>query len=195
MLIMPDSTITDDISAAVRCMRQGGVILYPTDTVWGLGCDSADSAAVRRIFEIKHRAEAKALISLVDSVAMLERFVSDIPDVALELAELSTSPVTIVYDRPVGLAPELLAPDGSAALRLTRERYSAALCRALRRPVVSTSANVSGRPTPAFFAEIDRHIIDAVDYVALYRRDDLQPARSSSVIKIGNDASMKIIRR
>lgn len=195
MLIMPDSTITDDISAAVRCMRQGGVILYPTDTVWGLGCDSADSAAVHRIFEIKHRAEAKALISLVDSVAMLERFVSDIPDVALELAELSTSPVTIVYDRPVGLAPELLAPDGSAALRLTRERYSAALCRALRRPVVSTSANVSGHPTPAFFAEIDRHIIDAVDYVALYRRDDRQPARSSSVIKIGNDASMKIIRR
>lgn len=191
---MPHSTIIDDISAAVRCMRQGGVILYPTDTVWGIGCDSADSEAVRRIFEIKRRAEAKALISLVDSVAMLERFVDDIPEVALELAELSTSPVTIVYDHPVGLAPELMAPDGSAAIRLTRELYSAALCRALRRPVVSTSANVSGQPTPPFFAGIDPEIISAVDYVAIYRREDSTPARSSSVIKIGSDSSVKIIR-
>lgn len=188
-------TFNDDIANAVKCIRSGGVILYPTDTVWGIGCDATDSAAVRRIFEIKRRAEAKALISLVNSTDMLERFVDCLPEVALELAELSTTPVTIVYDHPVGLVPELLAADGSAGLRLTRERYSSALCRMLRRPVVSTSANISGEPTPGVFREISPAIIEAVDYVAFYRRDDLCPARSSAVIKIGSDCSMKILRR
>lgn len=184
-----------DIDAAVRCMKGGGVILYPTDTVWGIGCDATRSDAVRRVFEIKRRAEAKALITLVGSVDQLCRYVDDPPEVALELAELATTPCTIVYDHPRGLAPELLAPDGSAGVRLTSEAYSRALCLGLRRPVVSTSANVSGAPTPAFFAEISQEIIDAVDYVAEYRRDDRSPHAASSVIKIGSDCSMKIIRR
>lgn len=183
-----------DVAAAVECMRGGGVILYPTDTVWGIGCDATNAGAIRRVFEIKRRAESKALISLVGSLAQLERFVDDIPDVALELVELSVDPVTVVYDNPRGLAAELKAADGSAAVRLTSEAYSRALCMALRKPVVSTSANVSGEPTPRSFGEIPQSIIDAVDYVALYRRDDIRPAKSSSVIKITSDCQVKILR-
>lgn len=183
-----------DVSAAVECMRGGGVILYPTDTVWGIGCDATDSNAVRRVFEIKRRAEAKALISLVGSIAQLERFVDDIPDVAYELVELAVSPVTVVYDHPRGLAPELKASDGSAGVRLTSEAYSRALCIGLRKPVVSTSANVSGEPTALRFAEISPEIVNAVDYVAHYRRNETQCSRSSSVIKITSDCQVKILR-
>lgn len=192
---MSPLTFQQDVAAAVKCMRDGGVILYPTDTVWGIGCDATRSDTVRRIFEIKRRAEAKALITLVGSIGQLCQFVDDPPEVALELAELTTTPCTIVYDHPRGLAPELLAPDGSAGLRLTMEDYSRAICMGLRRPVVSTSANVSGEPTPKFFAQISKEIIEAVDYVATYRRDDVTSHAASSVIKIGSDCSMKIIRR
>lgn len=188
-------TFQSDVAAAVKCMRDGGVILYPTDTVWGIGCDATRSDAVRRVFEIKRRVEAKALITLVGSIGQLCQFVDDPPEVALELAELATTPCTIVYDHPRGLAQELLAPDGSAGVRLTSEDYSRAICMGLRRPVVSTSANVSGEPTPKFFAEISKEIIDAVDYVAFYRRNDLTAHAASSVIKIASDSSMKIIRR
>lgn len=191
---MDRSKIFADVKAAVECMRRGGVILYPTDTVWGLGCDASDSEAVRRVFEIKRRAEAKAMISLVGSVAMLERYVGDIPDVAYDLVELADKPLTVVYDSPRGIAPELIASDGSAGFRVTSEIYSQALCRSLGRPVVSTSANVSGHPTPRFFAEIECEVIDAVDYVAAYRRDDREKHRSSSVVKISNDCSIRILR-
>ena len=192
---MSPLTFQQDVASAVKCMRDGGVILYPTDTVWGIGCDATRSDTVRRIFEIKRRAEAKALITLVGSIGQLCQFVDDPPEVALELAELTTTPCTIVYDHPRGLAPELLAPDGSAGLRLTMEDYSRAICMGLRRPVVSTSANVSGEPTPKFFAQISKEIIEAVDYVATYRRDDVTSHAASSVIKIASDCSMKIIRR
>lgn len=191
---MEQSKIFADVRAAVECMRKGGVILYPTDTVWGIGCDATDAKAVRKVFEIKRRAEAKSMISLVGSVAMLERFVDDIPDVAVDMVELADKPLTIVFDHPRSLAPELLAEDGSAAFRVTSELYSRSLCRELGRPVVSTSANISGNPTPACFSEIDPEIVNAVDYVAEYRRDDIRPHRPSSVVKISTDCSIKIIR-
>lgn len=175
-------------------MKRGGVILYPTDTVWGLGCDSGRSEAVRRIFEIKRRAEAKAMISLVGSVAQLERFTDGLPDVALELIDQAVKPLTLVVDHPRMLAPELLADDGSAGFRITRELYSSELCRRLRRPVVSTSANISGEPSARFFSEIKRELIEAVDYVAEYRRDDREPHQPSSVIKISDDSTFKILR-
>ena len=188
-------TFEEDIRQAVECMRRGGVILYPTDTVWGIGCDAASSEAVRRVFEIKRRAESKALITLVGDTGMLSRYVPDAPDVAYELVEAAVSPLTVVYDRPRGLAHELLAADGSAAIRGTAERYSRALCTGLRRPVVSTSANISGQPTPARYADISPEIIAAVDYVATYRRDDPAPHRSSSIIKITDNAVVTIIRK
>lgn len=184
-----------DIAEATRVLREGGVILYPTDTVWGIGCDARNSRAVRRIFEIKHRSEAKALITLVDSLAALDRVVDDVPEVAAQLAELSDSPVTIIYDHGRDVAPELLAPDGSIGVRLTREPFSAALCRSLRGPLVSTSANISGEPTPMDFASISPEILAAVDYVCTSRHDEAPAAKSSSVIKISEGGVFKILRK
>lgn len=184
-----------DIDTAVAALQRGEVILYPTDTVWGLGCDSANSDAVKRIFVIKRRSDSKALISLVDSVAMLCRHVDGIPAVALDMILESENPMTVVYDSPVGLAAELLAADGSAGIRVTSERYSAELCRRLGRPVVSTSANISGNPAPAIFDEISPEVIDMVDYCAEYRRDDKSHHNPSSVVKITNDSTVTILRK
>lgn len=184
-----------DVLAAVKVLRAGGVILYPTDTVWGLGCDARDSAAVRRVFDIKRRADSKALITLVDSPAMLDRVVDEVPEVAEQLIEAAVDPVTIVYDRGRGVAPELLAPDGSIGVRLTREPFSAALCRGLGAPLVSTSANISGQPAPACFARISPDILSAVDYVCLSRRSEPPGARPSSVIKISAGGLFTILRR
>lgn len=183
-----------DLDQALQCLRRGGVILYPTDTVWGIGCDATVDEAVRRIFTIKRRAEAKAMISLVADIAQLERFTRSLPDVALELVQEAVSPITLVVDHPCGLAPSLLATDGSAAMRVSAEPFNHDLCRRLRHPIVSTSANLSGQPTPRFFNEISPEIVAAVDYVVHYRRDDTTPRRSSSVIKISDDATFKILR-
>lgn len=188
----------DDLSAAVETLRRGGIIIYPTDTVWGIGCDATNEEAVARIKALKGRADAKALITLVSDAAMLERWVDDVPDVALELIEATeegSRPVTIVYDHPSGmLAPGLLASDGTAGIRVCRDPYAAALCRRLRRPIVSTSANFSGQPTPASFAEIDSALIAGADYTARYRRDDRSAAQPSSVIRISAGGLFKILR-
>lgn len=186
---------TADIARACEVLRRGGVILYPTDTVWGIGCDARRSDAVKRVFEIKRRAESKALITLVDSLAALDRIVAEVPEVAEQLIEAAVDPVTIVYDRGCGVAPELLADDGSLGVRLTREAFSAALCRTFRGPVVSTSANISGDPTPTDFASISPDILAAVDYVCTSRRDDPPAPKSSSVIKIGSGGLFKILRK
>lgn len=185
----------DDIETAAAVMRRGGVIVYPTDTVWGLGCDARNPKAVRRIFEIKRRSDSKALITLVDSEAMLERTVEDVPEVASQLIEAAVEPVTVIYDRGCGVAPELLAEDGSIGVRLTREPFSAALCRAMRGPVVSTSANFSGEPTPLDFKSIDPSLLAMADYVCRSRRDEAPVAKASSVIKISAGGLFKILRK
>lgn len=190
-----DPQIQQDIRQAVDTMRRGGVILYPTDTIWGLGCDARNAEAVRRIYDIKHRADSKALITMVDSLAMLDSIVEEVPEVAEQLIEAAVDPVTIVYDRGRNVAPDLLAPDGSIGVRLTREPFSAALCRAFRGPVVSTSANVSGNPSPMSFAAIAPEILDAVDYVCLSRRDEADAPKASSVIKISSGGLFKILRK
>lgn len=183
-----------DIDQAVRVLRAGGVIVYPTDTVWGLGCDATNARAVQRIYQIKQRDDSKALITLVADIAALQRTVDGIPDVAYDLIEYSERPMTIVYDRGVGVAPNLTAADGTLAVRVTAETFSQALCRRLGRPLVSTSANVSGQPTPAVFAEIDAAVLDAADYVCTTRRNDNQPHRSSTVMRLSADGQFKILR-
>ncbi|MDE6453804.1 MAG: Sua5/YciO/YrdC/YwlC family protein [Muribaculaceae bacterium] len=176
---------------AADVLARGGVIAYPTETVWGIGCDATDSRAVRRIFDIKRRAEAKALITLVPSVAALERWVDDIPDVAYELLDAAVDPLTVVYDHPRGLAPELLAPDGSAGLRIV----PLPIFRKWRKPLVSTSANISGAPAPRTLAELSPEIIAAVD--AIVSPADAPPAagRPSTVIKISDGGLFKILRK
>ena len=184
----------EDIENAVRVMRQGGVIIYPTDTIWGIGCDATSEDAVRRIFEIKSRADSKAILSLVDSDGRLQRYVRDVPDVAWQIVDCSNTPVTIIYDRVQGLAPSLLSEDGSAGLRITKEPFSNELCRRMQRAVVSTSANISGEPAPSCFDEISAEILKQVDYVCTSRRNEKNP-QASSIIKISSDGQFKIIRK
>ncbi len=185
----------DDVKAAVNVLRSGGLILYPTDTVWGIGCDATNSEAVKRVYELKHRVDSKALITLVDSLPALERVVADVPEVAYQLIEAAVDPITIVYDHGVGVAPELLAPDGSIGVRITTEELSASICRMLRRPLVSTSANISGRPSPSSFDSIPSEIFDGVDYVCLSKRLDPWPEKPSTVIKISEGGVFKILRK
>ncbi len=191
------SQYTDDIRAAVDVLRRGGIILYPTDTIWGIGCDATDSKAVKKVFEIKRRSDAKALITLVGSEGALERAVDEVPEVAWQLIECSDRPLTIVYDRAArDIAPELSAEDGSIGVRITREEFSAGLCRAFGKPIVSTSANISGEPSPGCFAEISPEIVNAVVYVCLSRRDETPgTAKPSSIMRLGAGGLFKIIRK
>lgn len=184
----------EDLEKAVRVMRDGGVILYPTDTIWGLGCDASNQDAVKRIFSIKQRSDSKSMLVLLDSDAKLNYYVEEIPDVAYDLMDLSEKPLTIIYDGARRLAPQLIAEDGSVGIRVTKEAFSRELCARMRGAVVSTSANISGQPSPANFAEISKEIIDAVDYVVEYRRDDQSKAKPSGIIKLGRGGLVKVIR-
>ena len=167
--------IDEDVAAALEVLKRGGVILYPTDTVWGIGCDATRSDAVKRIFEIKKRADSKAMIVLVDSAERIDRYVEEVPDVALQLIDVAVRPTTIVYDGARNVARELVAEDGSIGIRVTTDEFSQKLCRTLRRPLVSTSANVSGEQTARFFSEISDEIKSAVDFIATTRRNDTTP--------------------
>lgn len=184
----------DDIKAALAVLQKGGVILYPTDTIWGLGCDASNEEAVKRIYNIKNRIDSKSMLVLMENAALLERYVDEVPEIAYDLIELSDKPLTIIYDGAKNLAKNLIAEDGSIGIRLTTEAFSSDLIRRFKRPIVSTSANISGKPSPACFDEIDQEIIDAVDYVVKYRQDDTQKAVPSSIMKLGRGGEIKIIR-
>jgi len=184
----------DDIKAALAVLQKGGVILYPTDTIWGLGCDASNEEAVKRIYNIKNRIDSKSMLVLMENAALLERYVDEVPEIAYDLIELSDKPLTIIYDGAKNLAKNLIAEDGSIGIRLTTEAFSSDLIRRFKRPIVSTSANISGKPSPACFDEIDQEIIDAVDYVVNYRQDDTQKAVPSSIMKLGRGGEIKIIR-
>lgn len=184
----------EDISRAIEVMRQGGVVLYPTDTIWGLGCDATLPEAVAKVYAIKQRADAKALISLVDSEAKINFYVPDVPDVAWDLIDCAERPLTIIYDKVRNLAPNLKAEDGSAALRVTKEEFSRELCMRMKRAVVSTSANISGAPAPRCFSDISPEVLEAVDYVCTSRRDEKNNGKASSIIKLTASAEITIIR-
>ena len=185
----------DDIRNAVEVMRKGGVILYPTDTVWGIGCDATNAEAVARVYEIKKRADSKALICLVDSDARLQRYVKKVPNVAWELFDCADKPTTVILDGAVNLAPNLIAEDGSIALRITQEAFSKELCYRFQKAIVSTSANISGEPTAQNYCDISQEIIDAVDYVCWTRRQEHKPHKPSSIIKLGLGGEGEIIRK
>ena len=184
-----------DIKAAVEVMRQGGVILYPTDTVWGIGCDATNPEAVEKVFKIKHREDSKALICLVDSEARLQRYVRNVPNVAWDIIELATKPVTLILDEAVNLANNLVAEDGSVAMRVTREPFSNQLCYRCQKPIVSTSANISGEPAAANFKDIAPELREAVDYVCTSRRQEKKPHTPSSIIRLKQDGEVEVIRK
>ncbi|QFQ11932.1 threonylcarbamoyl-AMP synthase [Pseudoprevotella muciniphila] len=184
----------EDISKAVEVMNAGGVILYPTDTIWGIGCDAANAEAVKRVFEIKRRSDAKSLICLIDSDAKLQFYLNQVPEVAWELLDVADKPLTIIFDGARNLAPNVVAEDGSVALRITRELFSKQLCFRMKRAIVSTSANISGMPAPQCFSEISDDILSAVDYVCASRRNEKRRCQPSGIIKLGSGGEVKIIR-
>lgn len=186
--------MTEEIKKACQVMSRGGVILYPTDTVWGIGCDATNEEAVRRVYEIKRRADSKAMLVLVDSAVKVDFYVQDVPEVAWDLIELADKPLTIIYSGARNLAPNLLAEDGSVGIRVTREAFSQQLCRQFRKAIVSTSANISGRPSAANFSEIDEEIKSAVDYIVNYRQEETGHPKPSSIIKLDKGGVIKIIR-
>lgn len=186
--------MTEDIKEACRVLEAGGVILYPTDTVWGIGCDATNEEAVRRVYEIKKRADSKAMLVLVDSPVKIDFYVREVPSVAWDLIEVADKPLTIIYPTARNLATNLLAEDGSVGIRVTGERFSKSLCQRFRKAIVSTSANISGEPGAANFAEISEEIKTAVDYVVNYRREDENRPAPSSIIKLEQGGVIKIIR-
>lgn len=188
-------TLQEDVKNAIEVMREGGVILYPTDTIWGIGCDATNPDAVRKVYEIKQREDSKALICLVDSDARLQRYVRNVPDVAWDLLDAVVSPTTIILDNAVNLAPNLIAEDGSIAMRITKESFSHELCYRFQKPIVSTSANISGEPSAQNFKDIAPAIIEAVDYVCWTRRQEHLPHKASSIIKLGENGEVTIIRK
>lgn len=188
-------TREEDIKRAVEVMRQGGVILYPTDTVWGIGCDATNAEAVKRVYDIKQRDDSKALICLVDSDARLQRYVRDVPDVAWQLIDCCDRPTTLILDGAVNLASNLIADDGSIGIRITQEPFSKELCYRFQKAIVSTSANISGEPAAQNYRDIDPKILEAVDYVCWSRRQEHQPHTPSSIIKLGRGGEVTIIRK
>ena len=199
-----------DLEEAVRVLRAGGVIVYPTDTVWGIGCDATNEEAVRRVYALKRRADSKSMLVLLDAPGKLQGYVEEVPEMAWELLECtsplqlplqggrenteSIRPLTIIYPRGKNLAKSLLAEDGSVGIRITREPFSKALCERLRRPIVSTSANISGEPAAKTFRQISEAVLEQADYICLYRRDDEEEKAPSSIIKVGLHNEIEIIR-
>jgi len=189
------SVFRDDIKKCLEVLNNGGVILYPTDTIWGLGCDATNEDAVKKIFDIKKRAESKSMLVLMDNINLLERYVDKAPEVAYDLIELTEKPLTIIYSGAKNLASGLIAQDGSVGIRFTSEPFTSQLIQRFRKPIVSTSANISGMRSPANFDEIDEEIINDVDYTVTYRQTDKTSASPSSIIKLGETGEVKIIRK
>ena len=191
----------EDLQEALRVLRDGGIIVYPTDTVWGIGCDATNAEAVKKIYALKQREDSKSMLVLLDSAAKLDYYV-DVPETAEQLLaanECSPAealrPMTIIYPNARHLAPNLIAEDRSIGIRISSEPFSQALCAQLRHPLVSTSANISGHPTAHFYHEIEAAILEGADYVCRFRREDETPHEPSTIIKVNTDGTFKIIRQ
>jgi L-threonylcarbamoyladenylate synthase len=185
----------DDLAKAVEVLRNGGIILYPTDTIWGLGCDATNTAAVKRVYEIKQREDSKSMLVLMENPNLLNSYIAEVPEIAWELIEVADQPLTIIYPKAKNLAANLLATDGSVGIRITNEAFSQQLVQRFRKPIVSTSANISGQKTPQNYAEISEEIKRSVDYIVAYRQDDFSKSKPSSIIKLGVGGQIEIIRK
>ncbi|WP_282166042.1 L-threonylcarbamoyladenylate synthase [Cellulophaga baltica] len=183
----------EEINKCIEILSNGGLILYPTDTVWGIGCDATNEEAVAKIYALKKRANTKTMICLVANDFMLEKHVSAVPEVAYDIIDLATKPTTIVYDAPKGVANNLVAEDNTLAIRIASDKFCQYLINKFKKPIVSTSANIAGEPTPQTFKEISGAILKGVDYVVNLHQDK-NSETPSSIIKLGNDGVVKIIR-
>lgn len=190
-----ESDFREDIRQAVEVLKKGGIILYPTDTIWGIGCDATNAEAVARIYQLKKREDTRSMLVLMENPNLLNSYIEEVPEVAWELVDVADKPLTIVYPGAKNLATNLIADDGSIGIRISGESFTQQLIQRFRRPIVSTSANISSESAPAFFDEVSQEIIDGVDYVVRYRQEDRTPALPSSIIKLGVNGEIQILRK
>lgn len=191
---MMNDKLKEEIRKTQEVLKNGGIVLYPTDTIWGLGCDATNAEAVERIYEIKKRTDHKSMLVLLDDAGKIASY-ADVPDIALDLIEVTDKPTTIIYPGAKRLAPNLIAEDGTIGIRITTEEFTRSLIFRYNKPIVSTSANISGEPSPRFYDEISEEIRNAADYIVDYRRNDHKPASPSSIIKLGAGGEVEIIRK
>lgn len=183
-----------EVENALKALRLGGVILYPTDTIWGLGCDATNESAVDKIYQIKHRPENKSMIVLVATPRDILKYVAAPTPEVWDIVERAEEPLTVIYPGGIGLAPQLLDEEGNVAIRVVKDEFCFHLIKRLRYPLVSTSANISGMPFPENFHQIDQKILNAVDYVVNYRRDDAEKKKPSRIIKLEKNGAITTIR-
>ena len=183
-----------DLKQALEVLKSGGLILYPTDTIWGIGCDCTNREAIARVYDLKRREDHKSMLLLADSPEMIAQYVEEIPSMAYELIEVSVHPLTIIYPGATNLPDNLVASDGSIGIRIPSDPFCSELISLFGKPIVSTSANISGHPPPARFAEVSAEVISGVDYVVEWRQTETQPSKPSGIIKMEADGSIKVIR-
>lgn len=184
----------DEIVKAYEVLKEGGIILYPTDTVWGIGCDATNAEAVSKIYKLKQRAETQSMIVLMNGEKMIYNVFKEVPEVAWQILDLSENPTTLVLDNPRNVATNLIAPDKTLAIRIIKEPFCFKLLERMKKPLVSTSANISGQPTPKSFKEISPEIIKGVDYIVNLHKDKIA-GKPSTIIKLTNDSQVKVIRK
>ena len=183
-----------EIKNALEVLKKGGIILYPTDTIWGIGCDATNIEAVKKIYEIKEREDSKSMLILIDDVGRIPSYIETMPDIAWDLIELSNKPLTIIFPGAKNLANNLISKEKTIGIRVTSEAFTKKLIQRFKRPIVSTSANISGTPGPANFGQIDNLIKNRVDYIVNYRQDETTEFAPSSIIQLGVNGEVKIIR-
>ena len=184
-----------DIDKSIEILNVGGVILYPTDTIWGIGCDATNEKAVERIYRIKKRCDQKSMLVLLDNPNKIPSYINEMPKLAWDLIDLSETPLTIIYSGAKNLAPNLIAQDGSIGIRISNNEFNQRLIHKFKKPLVSTSANISGSNSPQHFGDISRKIIDTVDYVVEWKQDDFTKSMPSSIIKLEPNGEIQIIRK
>ena len=186
--------LNEEVHKAYEIIKEGGIILYPTDTVWGIGCDATNPEAVAKIFKLKKRAETQSMIVLMNGEKMIYNVFKEIPEVAWQILDLSENPTTLVLDQPRNVAPNLIATDNTLAIRIVKDPFCYKLLERMKKPLVSTSANISGQPTPIGFKDISPEIIKGVDYVVNLHREKIA-GKPSTIIKLTNDSQVKVIRK
>lgn len=187
--------LKDEINKALEVLKSGGVILYPTDTIWGLGCDATNPEAVEKLLKIKNRPAEKSLIVLLDVDSKLQSYVNEIPEVAYDLIEYAENPLTLIFSNAKNLAPNVINADGSVGIRIVKHDFCTPLIQRFRKPIVSTSANVSGKPSPKYFDDLDPEIIDAVDYVVNFEQESRSNKKPSTIMKLSPGGQFEFIRK
>jgi L-threonylcarbamoyladenylate synthase len=187
--------LRDEVAKAFKVVQDGGIILYPTDTIWGIGCDAANTEAVQKIYQLKQRSETKSMIILLDTDNKLASYVQEVPELAYNLIEYAENPLTLVLPGARNISPALIAADGSVGIRVSNHPFCQGLIQRLRRPLVSTSANISGKPSPQYFSQIDLEIIDGVDYVVDVDQHSMEIKNPSTIMRLEPDGRFEFIRR